>query len=179
MPASVFSDRWYRVVDLRPRLRPNVRVDRQLIRDEAWFLLSSGSKAKTHRLNVAAWAFVGRCDGERTVQQIWDLLLAANAEDLPTQGDIVQLLTQLYKAGLMEFDQSPDVELMIKQSRKERRNEIVQRANPLSFRVPLGDPTRWLRHCRGLCGIDLLGGRPVCLVNDDLGRHCADDGPLG
>ncbi len=150
MNVSLFSDRWYRVIDLKPRLRGSVRIDRQLIRDDTWFLLSSASKAKTHRLNDAAWAFVGRCDGERTVQQVWDILLAANAEHLPTQGEIVQLLTQLYKAGLMEFDQSPDVELMIQQSRKARHSEIVQRANPLSFRVPLGDPGRWLDQCIGL-----------------------------
>ena len=150
MSTSVFSDRWYRVIDLRPRLRSNVRIDRQLVRDDTWFLLSSASKSKTHRLNVAAWAFVGRCDGERNVQQVWDVLLAANAEHMPTQVEIVHLLTQLYKAGLMEFDQSPDVELMIKQSRKDRRSEAVQRANPLSFRVPLGDPGGWLSRCTAL-----------------------------
>lgn len=186
MSGSVFSDRWYRVVDLKPRLRANVRVDRQLIRDDIWFLLSAGSKSKTHRLNVSAWAFIGRCDGERTVQQIWDLLLSANAEDTPTQGEVVQLLTQLYKAGLMEFEHSPDVELMIKQSRKDRRNETVQRANPLSFRVPLGDPSRLLAHVHGLASLvfSLPGavlwmllvavGLGMTLVNlDELLRHGA------
>lgn len=186
MAGSVFSDRWYRVVDLKPRLRANVRVDRQLIRDDIWFLLSAGSKSKTHRLNVSAWAFVGRCDGERTVQQIWDLLLSANAEDTPTQGEVVQLLTQLYKAGLMEFEHSPDVELMIKQTRKERRNETVQRANPLSFRVPLGDPSPILSRLHGLAGFVfsfpglvlwsvLVGvGLAMALVNfEELVRHGA------
>ncbi len=184
MPASVFSDRWYRVIDLRPRLRPNVRVNRQLIRDETWFLLSSGGKSKTHRLNASAWSFVGRCDGDRTVQQTWDVLLAASREDMPTQGEIVLLLTQLYKAGLIEFDQSPDVELMIKQTRKEQRSEMVQRANPLSFRVPLGDPTRWLRKCNRLSAtiyspagllvwsMLLLAGVALTLINwDELARH--------
>lgn len=184
MSRSVFSDRWYRVVGLRPRLRSNVRVDRQLIRDEIWFLLSVGGKAKTHRLNVSAWAFVGRCDGERTVQQIWDMLLAANAEETPTQGEVVQLLTQLYKAGVMEFEQSPDVELMISQSRRERRQETIQRANPLSFRVPLGDPSRLMERCSSVAAIVYSGGGllvwslvvavglAMALVNfDELARH--------
>lgn len=150
MARSVFSDRWYRVVDLRPRLRANVRADRQVIRDEIWYLLSTGARSKTFRLNVSAWGFVGRCDGQRNVQQIWDLMLARNSEDTPTQGEIVQLLTQLYRAGLVEFEHSPDVELMVRQNQKERQSEAMQRMNPLSFRVGIGDPSRPLDRFHGL-----------------------------
>ena len=184
MARSVFSDRWYRVVGLRPRLRANVRADRQIIRDEIWHLLSAGAKAKTFRLNLAAWAFVARCDGSRTVQQVWDLLLAQNSDDTPTQSEVVQLLTQLYKAGLVEFENSPDVELMVKQQQKERQSEVMQRMNPLSFRVGIGDPSAWLSRCDGLAkavysGIGLMLWSTIVLIGvvlllmqwDDLGRH--------
>lgn len=184
MKASVLSDRWYRVLDLRPKLRANARVDRQQIREATWFLLSTGTKAKTYRLSAAAWSFFGRCDGERSVQQIWDIALAAPAEAVPTQGEVVQLLTQLYQAGLIEFEQAPDVELMIKQTRRERRGETLERANPLSFQVPLFDPSALLRLCQGLARrvfsmtglyvwtLLMLVGIVLALVNlDELGRH--------
>ena len=153
MSASLFSDRWYRVVDLHPRLRSSVRVDRQIVRDELWYLLSAGASLRTRRLNAAGWAFIGRCDGERSVQEIWDLMLASGAEDTATQDEVVQLLTQMYQYGLIEFKRAPDVELMLKQNRRQQRTERGSRMNPLSFRVSLGSPAQLLERCTALAGV--------------------------
>ena len=150
MSASLFSDRWYRVVDLHPRLRANVRVDRQIVRDELWYLLSAGASLRTRRLNAAAWSFIGRCDGQRSVQEIWDLMLASGAEETATQDEVVQLLSQMYQYGLVEFKRAPDVELMLEQNRRQHRAERGSRMNPLSFRVSLGSPAPLLDRSAGL-----------------------------
>jgi putative peptide zinc metalloprotease protein len=148
MAQSLFSDRWYRVADLHPRMRANVVVDRQVVRGDLWILLSTGARSRTFRLNMAAWSFVGRCSAERSMQQVWDMMLASEPEHTPTQDEVVQLLTRLYQAGLVEFERSPDVELMLEQTRRADRSERNSRMNPLSFRVSFGDPSALLEPWR-------------------------------
>lgn len=149
MKRSLFSDRWYRVADLHPRIRSDVQIDRQIVRDELWYLLSVGGKSRSFRMNAAAWAFVGRCSAECSMQQVWDTMLAARPEGAPTQDEVVQLLTRLYQAGLIEFERSPDVELMLEQTRRADQAERKSRLNPLSFRVSLGDPSGMLERLLG------------------------------
>ena len=85
MNESLFSELWYRVADTRPRLRPEVTVQRQFVREERWYLLLNAANSRQFRLNHRAYDFLGRCDGSRTVQAVWDALLeryigAARAE---------------------------------------------------------------------------------------------------
>ena len=74
--ASVFSSQWYRVAKLHPSLRSQVRVTRQIYRDETWYVLADPVSGRFHRMNAAAYAFVGRCDGTRSVDELAEALLA-------------------------------------------------------------------------------------------------------
>src|SRR5690606_29386660 len=40
---TLFSDQWYRVADTHPRLRPEVEIQRQRVRDQRWYLLVSAA----------------------------------------------------------------------------------------------------------------------------------------
>jgi putative peptide zinc metalloprotease protein len=63
------------VSDLRPRLRGGVRVQRQRYRGETWYLLADEASGKQHRINAAAYEFIGRFDGRASVNELWSLLL--------------------------------------------------------------------------------------------------------
>ena len=76
--SSAFSSQWYRVAKLHPSLRAQVRVTRQIYRDEAWYVLADPVSGRFHRMNAATYAFVGRCDGTRSV----DVLAEAIADYL-------------------------------------------------------------------------------------------------
>ena len=89
MEKSLFSPRWYRVQALRPRLRNHVTLKRQHQRGVPWFVLIEPGSERVQRLNLAAYQFVGRCEGRLTVQQIWDELLAAQPEGAMTQDEVV------------------------------------------------------------------------------------------
>jgi putative peptide zinc metalloprotease protein len=146
----IHSDQWYRVVGLKPRLRLNVQVQRQVVRNEVWMLLAVGQKQRTQRLNAAAWAFIGRCDGRQTVQQVWDAMVAGEPDLLPTQDDIIALMSQLYSAQLIDFERAPHIELRLETQREGRAKERRSRLNPMAFRVKLLDPSRWLGRFDGL-----------------------------
>ena len=144
MAASLFSAQWYRVSDLKPRLRAQVKVLRQRWRDQLWYVLADDATGRQHRINDAAYQFIGRCDGVRSVQQVWDAVLDALGDAAPTQDEVVDLLARLYEGELLQSERSPDVEALFQ--RRDERTARRRRAmiNPLSFRLPLGDPSAWL-----------------------------------
>ena len=82
---ALFSPLWYRVSALRPRLRASVRVQRQLHRDQIWYQLADSGTGRRHRVNEAAYLFIGRLDGRSTSGEVWDTLLAECGDAALTQ----------------------------------------------------------------------------------------------
>ncbi len=139
------SNQWYRVADVHPRLRSHVRVQRQIYRNEVWYLLADGLRGRTHRVNRAAYNFIGRCDGEQRVEDIWQSLLDARPDEAVTQSEIIELLVQLNQRGLLQCEQTPDIEQLFRAELQERKRSRLQAMNPLSFRVGLFDPSALLK----------------------------------
>jgi len=92
MSATLYSAQWYRIARLRPRLRAQVRARRQHWRGQRWYLLSDEATGRQHRLSEAAYQFIGRCDGQRSVQEVWSALLESRPDDAPTQDEVLALL---------------------------------------------------------------------------------------
>ena len=135
MRRSLFSPLWYRVSGLRPLLHVDVRIECQRHRDQVWYLLIDDISGRQFRVNPEAYAFIGRCDGSRSVQETWDALLDAAGDHAPTQDEVLQLLTQLSQRGLLEASAGADPGARTRKPAK-RHGAL----NPLAFRVPLGDP---------------------------------------
>ncbi|WP_415036529.1 PqqD family peptide modification chaperone [Azonexus sp.] len=143
-PEPLFSPRWHRVCTLRPRLRTHVNFRRQIQRGVDWFVLIDTSTQEVRRINPSAYAFVGRCDGRATVGQIWDALLQTAPDEILTQDEVVHLLTSLHERQLLEFDSTPDLEALFQHRDLVRKRLRRHRVNPLAFRLPLANPSRWL-----------------------------------
>jgi putative peptide zinc metalloprotease protein len=101
--APLLSDQWFRVAHLQPRLAPQVQLDRVAYRGQPWVVLTRSDGSQRTRLNRSAYAFVGRFDGQRSVQVLWELLLRLQQDDAPTQAELMALLLQLYRAGFVSF----------------------------------------------------------------------------
>ncbi|MGQ0752037.1 MAG: peptidase M50 [Betaproteobacteria bacterium] len=140
----LLSEAWYRVAELRPRLRMHVRVHRQRYRDQVWYHLTSGTSGQRHRLNQSAYRFVGRLDGRRTVGEIWGDLVGAHRDQALTQDEAIRLLGQLNVAELLQCEMTPDIERVFRQHRTRMRRKRWLELNPLAVRVRLFDPTRQL-----------------------------------
>lgn len=146
---SLFSARWYRVADLKPRLRPQVRARRTHWRDQRWYQLTDEATGRVHRINEPAYRIVGRCDGQRTVQQIWDAVMACDGDNAATQDEVVDLLIGLHAAELMQFDRTPDIDALFQRHTDANDRRLRTLINPFSFRLPLGDPSRLLARFDG------------------------------
>lgn len=142
---KTFHESWYRVAPLRVKLRPQVKVHRQRFRGETWFVLEDPFNNQFYRLRPAAWEWVSRLNGNRSIEKIWNTCLERNPEEAPGQTEVIQLLAQLYQANLIYSDLPADVEGLFKRFRKRRQRET--RAKLVSFmfaRFPLLDPDRFL-----------------------------------
>jgi len=140
-----FSESWYRVAELSPRLRTTVQVHRQHYRGRMWHVLQDPSSNQYFRLNEAAYRFVSLLDGRRTVAQVWRICSDQLGDGAPTQGEAIQLLGQLYTSNLLHAELPPDAEGLFKRYQKRVRREVQgYLMNLLFIRIPLIDPDNFL-----------------------------------
>ncbi len=138
---AVYSPRWHRVALLKPRLSAHLRLRRQRLRGDTWYLLSNRFNGRNLRLNATAYGLAGRFDGARTVQQLWDRALQRGT-DAPSQDEVIDLLAQLREAALVEFDRPADFDLLLPHLDRVARSR--GRGNLLAWRLPLANPSRLL-----------------------------------
>ncbi|MHC4295301.1 MAG: PqqD family peptide modification chaperone [Planctomycetota bacterium] len=140
-----FSETWYRVADLRPRLRTTVQVYRQHFRRQMWHVIQDPSSNQFFRVNEPAYRFIAMLDGRRTVAQVWKVCNEQFGDSAPTQGEVIQLLGQLYVSNLLHAELPPDAEGLFQRYRKRVSREVKgYLTNLLFIRIPLFDPDRIL-----------------------------------
>ena len=158
MTSPLLSNLWYRVADLKPRLRSHARLHRHLYRGEIWYLLQDPASGRVHRFTPAARLVIALMDGERSVAAMWEIANRRLGESAPTQDELIQLLGQLHAADLLQSDVLPDVdELFDRIEREEKSRNRRSYGNPMAIRIPLWDPDRFLNRFPG--AIDLIWSR--------------------
>lgn len=140
----MFSEQWYRIAAKKPRLRANIHVRRQVYRHKRWHLLSDESTHQTFRLDSTSYAFIGRCDGTTTAEEIWNSVAHELGEKAPTQDALLRLMIRLQTAGFLHFDKSTDIASLFP-TRKENLVQKGKKLNPFAFKINLGNPTRVLK----------------------------------
>jgi putative peptide zinc metalloprotease protein len=157
------STLWYRVAALRPRLVARARLHRHRYRGEVWYLLQDPASSKVHRFTPAARLVLAAMDGQRTVQELWELAARQLGADAPSQDDLIGLLGQLHAADLLMTDVLPDALELFERGFKERQSRRRRSwVNPMSIRIPLWDPGRFLDRHAGLWR--WLWGRPGAVL---------------
>lgn len=142
---STFSESWYRIANQRVWLRPGLRVRRQNYRGERWLVLENPFSNQFFRIRPAAYEFVGRLGPGRTVQEAWQECLDRFPDDAPGQESVIQLLSQLYHANLLQYENAADSAQLFERYKKRREREVrSQLLNLMFMRFPLFDPDRFL-----------------------------------
>lgn len=162
-----FSESWYRVKDLRAKLRPSTQVSRQYYRGERWYVVRDPAGNQFHRLSDAAYRFVGLLDGSRTVGEAWELVGGQLADDAPTQPEVIQILSQLHTANLLETDVSADAMVLLRRHKQQQKRKFQGRLMSALFpRIPIWDPDAFLKRWMPLIGPMISKGGAIvwCLV---------------
>ena len=145
MPSSLFSPSWYRVADLKPRLRSHLEIHRHHYRGELWYVLQDHSSGRFQRFTPSAYLLIGLMDGRHSVQELWEAGRARLGENAPTQEEVIRLLSQLHAVNALQTDVVPDTAEMLKRFEKQRYGKIKQNLrSPMFMRFALLDPERIL-----------------------------------
>lgn len=143
--SDLFSPHWYRVAGLKPQLNPSVRVARHRYRGRPWYVLHDPSSGRSHRVTPETYQLLGRMDGTRSIDQIWNAALPQLGDAAPTQDELLQLIGQLHSADVVRCDVPPDAaEIFGRGDRIARARRWASLKNPLAMRFPLWDPDRFL-----------------------------------
>lgn len=150
MDRPTFHESWYRVAQLRPRLRSVVQVFRQDYRGRTWHVVRDPGNNQFYRLDESAYHLVALLDGQRSVGEAWNLTNEQLGDAAPTQGEAIQLLGQLYTSNLITAELPPDAEGMFDRYKRRRQREVGGYLMNIMFaRIPLFDPDRLLDRWKG------------------------------
>lgn len=141
-----FSESWYRIADLKVRLRPAAQITRQFYRGERWYVVRDPAGNQYHRLSDSAYHFVALLDGQRTIAQAWEQVGGQYADAAPTQPEVIQLISQLWAANLVEANITPDAQVLLRRHKQLVKQQWQQRMMSALFpRFPLWDPDQFLQ----------------------------------
>ena len=107
MTGTFLDASWHRVSGLKPRLRRHLAVNRHRYRGASWYVVEDKASGRVHRFTPAVYLLVGQMNGQRTVDEIWQYIVKQLGDDAPTQGEVIQLLSQLSAADLLQTDIAP------------------------------------------------------------------------
>ncbi len=145
MGKSLYSSSWYQIADVKPCLRSHARIHRQHYRGELWYVLQNRNSGRYHRFTPGAYLVISLMDGRRTAQEIWDLACVRLGDDVLTQDEMIGLLSQLHRANVLRADTPTNItELSERSTRELNKKRLMRIINPLSLRIPLLDPDRFL-----------------------------------
>ena len=143
--SETFSESWYRIASQRVALHPGVRIRRQNFRGERWYVIEHPYNNEYFRIRPAAYAFVARLTHDRTVEEAWKECLERHPDDAPGQAAVIQLLSQLYFANLLQYQAANDAAQLFERYKQRRQREFKMRLRNIMFmRIPLLDPDRFL-----------------------------------
>lgn len=150
---QTFSESWYRIANQRISLRPGVNVRRQNFRGQRWIVLENPFSNQFFRMRPAAYEFVARLRPDRTVAEVWQECLNRFPNEAPGQEAVIQLLSQLYFANLLRYDEATDSPKLFARYEKARQREIRSKwLNLMFMRFPLLDPDEFLNRTIGFVG---------------------------
>jgi putative peptide zinc metalloprotease protein len=142
---SLFSQSWYRVSDLLPRLRSHARFHRHTYRERDWYILQDHSTGRFHRFSPEAYLIIGLMDGKHTLNEIWKTACERLDDDMPTQDEVIDLLAYLHQADTLQSDIPPDIKDLHQRGRKEKMGKwMAMLRSPAYMNFALLDPDSFL-----------------------------------
>ncbi|MGV3775039.1 MAG: hypothetical protein ACO1QB_19235 [Verrucomicrobiales bacterium] len=150
---QTFSESWYRIANQRISLRSGVNARRQTFRGQRWIVLDNPFNNQFFRLRPAAWEFVARLRPDRTVEEVWKECMERFPDEAPGQEAVIQLLSQLYYANMLQYEMATDSAKLFERFEKTKQRETRSKwMNIMFMRFPLFDPDVFLNKTIGVVG---------------------------
>ena len=87
--AQDIPEQWNHVANLRPQLHKHVSAHPHDFRGTRWYILSDAVRGKHLRFNDIAYEFIGRLDGDQSIEEIYLQIENKSGEDSPSRHDLL------------------------------------------------------------------------------------------
>lgn len=160
---KIFHESWYRLAESRITLRASVRVHRQVYRGILWYVLYEPFTNQYYRLPQGAYEFISKLNTRKTVGEIWNEMLNSGTENVPSQGEVIEMLSQLYQSNMLLYEGVDDGMMLFDRNKKKVQKKVkATLLNIFFLKVPVFDPEFILRKLKWL--ISILLSVPFALV---------------
>ena len=160
---KIFHESWYRLAGSKISLRASVQVHRQTYRGVLWYVLYEPFTNQYYRLPRGAYDFVSRLTPDKTVGEVWSSMLKNGEGEMPGQGEVIEMLAQLYQANMLMYTGVDDGTKLFERNRKQKQKKVkASLLNIFFLKIPLFDPDALLNRLRWL--IVILLSKPFALV---------------
>jgi putative peptide zinc metalloprotease protein len=144
-PQSLFGQSWYRVADIKPRLRGHIQFHHHVYRGNDWYVLQDYSSGQFHRFSKETYLIIGMMNGERTMAEIWGAACEALGDDMATQDEVINLLSYLHQADILQSNMPTDISNLGDRNKKEKSQKWLARLrSPTAMNFALWDPDSFL-----------------------------------
>lgn len=141
----IFSPLWYKVSDLKLKLKEDISIQKQSSMGKIAYILHDRISNKHFRFQGNAYHFIGLINGTRSVDHIWKYLNEKLVDDAPTQTEIVQLIIQLAANDLIKVSGLCSFLESYRQNQAyQKKNFINKLMNPLSIKIHITNPDNFL-----------------------------------
>ena len=160
---KIFHESWYRLAGSKISLRASVQVHRQTYRGVLWYVLYEPFTNQYYRLPRGAYDFVSRLTPDKTVGEVWSSMLKNGEGEMPGQGEVIEMLAQLYQANMLMYTGVDDGTKLFERNRKQKQKKVkASLLNIFFLKIPLFDPDSLLNRLRWL--IRFLLSKPFAFV---------------
>ena len=160
---KIFHESWYRLAESKITLRASVRVHRQVYRGVLWYVLYEPFTNQYYRLPQGAYEFISKLSSRKTVGEVWNDLLNSGMENVPSQGEVIEMLSQLYQSNMLLYEGVDDGMMLFDRNKKKVQKKVkATLLNIFFLKVPVFDPEFMLRRLKWL--INILLSVPFALV---------------
>jgi len=143
--STLFSEHWYRIKSLKPRLAADVVANRHVYRGHPAYVLYRDSTNQVHRVSSTTYTLLSKLDGSVSVDELWQIALNQQGQEAPSQPELMDLLGQLYEAELLVVDRRINAEQLFARSEEKTQSDFNQRyMNPLFLRFNFVNPDNML-----------------------------------
>ncbi len=151
MSGSFYSQNWHQVSHLKPSLRSSARLHRHQYRGKVWYVLQDKASGQFQRFSPEVYQIIAlmaddRTLADRTLDDIWQQACEQLGDEMPSQDELISVVSSLFRANALIMDAMPDIEGLKHQHQTTKRNQWLQRVkSPLGIRIPLIDPENFLK----------------------------------
>ena len=130
--------------ETRLRLKSGLRFSIQTSRHGEWYLIEDNARSAFYRIGPAEYTFLSMLDGDTTLATAMARTCSLRGSSALDEQEAIQLCHWLVESGLAYTTASVSAGRMEQQRESRARQQTIQRLNPVSVRIPLGNPDRWV-----------------------------------